>query len=179
MDELRHPAAADSTVVGRAARGDERAFAGLMRAHHAPMARVAYVITGNYDVAADAVQAAWSVAWRKLATLRDPAAIRPWLVAIAANEARLAVRRDRHRTVRELAVGFGAAPADPADRISVVDLRRAMQQLNADDRTLLALRYVAGLESAEIASHLNLSASGVRSRLSRLLERLRLELDDA
>lgn len=172
-------ATAEDSVVDRAASGDERAFAALVGAHHTSMMRVAFVIAGNADVAGDAVQSAWSIAWRKLGRLRDPDAVGSWLVAIAANEARLAVRRDRHRTVRELAVTFGEPAADPGDRIGVVDLRRAMQALSADDRTLLALRFVAGLESAEIAGYLHLSASGVRSRLARLLERLRLELDHA
>ena len=36
----------------------------------------------------DAVQAAWPIVWRKLRTLRDPAKLRPWLVTVAANEAR-------------------------------------------------------------------------------------------
>jgi RNA polymerase sigma-70 factor, ECF subfamily len=165
--------------IDESAGGDELAFAGLVQAHHASMARVAYVIAGDADLAADAVQAAWVVAWRRLETLRDRSAIRSWLVAIAANEARLAVRRQRRRTVRELAVALDGTPTDPGEQIAVVDLRRAMQALDPDERTLLALRYVAGLDSGEIATHLHLSASGVRSRLSRLLERLRLELDHA
>jgi DNA-directed RNA polymerase specialized sigma24 family protein len=44
---------------------------------------------------------------------------------------------------------------------------------------LLALRFAAGLDSSQIAEQLGLSASGVRSRLSRLIERLRLDLDHA
>jgi len=167
------------SIVGRAAEGDERAFALLVRAHHESMLRVAFVIVGDRDVAADAVQNAWSVAWRRLGTLRDPRAVRSWLVAIAANEARLSLRRQRRRTVVELAMTPGGGAGDPWDRIAVVDLQRAMRHLSADDRTLLALRFVAGMESGEIAMHLHLSASGVRSRLARLLERLRTELDHA
>jgi RNA polymerase sigma factor (sigma-70 family) len=51
--------------------------------------------------------------------------------------------------------------------------------LPPDDRRLLALRYVAGLDSTQIATHLGLSASGVRTRLARLLDRLRVDLDHA
>jgi DNA-directed RNA polymerase specialized sigma24 family protein len=38
------------------------------------------------------------------------------------------------------------------------------------------MRYVAGLDSSEIARQMGISASGVRSRLARLLERLREDL---
>jgi RNA polymerase sigma factor (sigma-70 family) len=119
------------------------------------------------------------VAWRRLGTLRDHAAVRSWLVAIAANEARLIVRGRRRRAVVELSMTVADPGHDPGDRIEVVDLQRAIRHLSADDRALLALRFVAGLDSLEIAHHLHLSASGVRSRLSRLLERLRKELDHA
>jgi len=70
-----------------------------------------------------------------------------------------------------------AGAADPADDINVVDLEHALRSLGADDRRLLALRFAGGLDSNEISQHLGLSASGVRSRLSRLIDRLRSELE--
>jgi RNA polymerase sigma-70 factor (ECF subfamily) len=169
-------------TVRLAAAGDEDAFARLVATHHAPMARVAYAITGDAAAAADAVQAAWATAWRRLGTLRDPSSVRGWLVAIAANEARQVVRRDRGRQVVDISGlldGGAGAGGDPADRIVTVDLARALRGLNGNDRALLALRFVAGLDSTQIATHLGLSPSGVRSRLSRLIERLRTELDHA
>lgn len=171
--------AVDRTVA-LAATGDEAAFARLVAEHHAAMARVAYVIVGDADQARDAVQSAWALAWRRIGSLRDPAQVRPWLVAIAANEARQLLRRRRARPVVDISAALDRHRAgDPADRIETVDLARALARLAPDDRALLALRFVAGLDSTEIASQLGLSASGVRSRLARLLERLRTELDHA
>ena len=69
--------------------------------------------------------------------------------------------------------------ADPAGRIEVVDLKRAVAKLSARDQDLLAMRFAAGLDSSEIGAQAGMSASGVRSRLARLLEHLRTELDDA
>jgi RNA polymerase sigma factor (sigma-70 family) len=66
---------------------------------------------------------------------------------------------------------------DPGDRIAVIDLARALRGLKPEERALLALRFAAGMDSAAIATHLGLSPSGVRSRLSRLIERLREDLD--
>jgi DNA-directed RNA polymerase specialized sigma24 family protein len=42
--------------------GDRPAFARLVRTYHRPMERVAYVITGEGQLAQDAVQSAWLVA---------------------------------------------------------------------------------------------------------------------
>jgi len=60
--------------------------------------------------------------------------------------------------------------------VDIVDLDRVLRGLKAEDRSLLAMRYAAGLDSAEIARQLGMSASGVRSRLARLLQRLREDL---
>lgn len=165
------------TTVRRAADGDASAFARLVTAHHASMARVAYVICGDPEVTQDVLQAAWTIAWRRLRDLRRPDQVRAWLVAVAANEARQAVRRRRTIRVVDLSEAFGAVGGDdPADAIGLVDLQRALRGLGAEDRALLALRYVAGLDSIEIAAQLGGTASGIRSRLSRLLDRLRSEL---
>lgn len=178
MTDLAIVDSALDATVRLAASGDQVAFARLIEAHHASMARVAYAITGDREAAADAVQVAWSTAWRRLGSLRDASQVRAWLVAIAANEARQVLRRQRQRTVVDISrVADTATADDPGARISEVDLARALRGLDPDDRTLLALRFAAGLDSSAIADQLGLSASGVRSRLARLLDRLRVELD--
>jgi RNA polymerase sigma-70 factor (ECF subfamily) len=167
-------------TVSAAASGDEQALARLIAAHHSPMVRAAFVVTGDAATAREAAQNAWSIAWTRLGSVRDPARIREWLVAIAANEARQLARRSQRRQVREIRVdGFDPVAGDPAEDIDQVDLVRALAGLSLDERRLLALRYVAGFDSTVIASRLGMSASGVRSRLARTLERLRRELDGA
>lgn len=167
------------SIVERAAHGDEVAFARLVAAHHADMVRVAYVICGqDPDTAQDAVQAAWMIAWRKLGTIRDPGCVKGWLVAVAANEARRLVARQHRRVLTELKVE-AADPAgrDPSADIDRVDLVNALGHLKPEDRMLLALRYVAGFDSTEIAGRTGRSPSGTRARLGRLFERVRGELE--
>jgi DNA-directed RNA polymerase specialized sigma24 family protein len=71
------------------------------------------------------------------------------------------------------------AGPDPASALDALDLRRALAHLAPEDRSLLALRYVAGLDSSEIATLTRRSASSLRSHLAALLARLRRELTDA
>ena len=81
--------------------------------------------------------------------------------------------------VVELAVADAAVSAnDPAARATDIDLMNALARLDPDDRALLALRYVAGFDSTELARATGRSASGTRARLARLLDRLRTELRD-
>jgi len=167
-------------AVAQAIAGDEVAFARIVRAHHGDMTRVCFVICGDLDLADEAVGAAWPIVWRKLGTLKDPARLRPWLVSVAANEARQLLRRRRRRTVVELSMGDarGEGSLDPAGRTADIDLANALARLDPDDRALLAFRYVAGLNSTELANATGRSASGTRARLARLLGRLRTELGD-
>lgn len=168
-----------TAALQQAVAGDEAAFARIVAAYHADMIRVAYGICGEPDLALDAVQAAWLIAWRKLRTVRDPERLRSWLVAVAANEARHVVRRRRPGRVVELELAPPDADApDPAAEIRRLDLVNALRRLKADERSLIAMRYGAELDSTEIGSLLGISASGVRARLSRLMGRLRKELDD-
>ena len=170
---------APGSLVSLAAGGDEAAFTQIVAAHHDDMVRVSFVVCGDLDLADEAVAAAWLIAWRKLRDLREPGRIRPWLVSIAANEARQAVRRRRRRGVMELAMADSALPpGDPAARAADIDLINALARLDPDDRALLALRYVAGFDASELARATGRSASGTRARLARLLGRLRTELRD-
>jgi RNA polymerase sigma factor (sigma-70 family) len=171
-------ASAVGSTVRLAAQGDEAAFTRLVSEHRVAMSRVAFVICGDPETTRDAVQAAWSIAWRRLHTLRDPGQVRAWLIAIAANEARQAVRAQRRRPVVDISESLQTADrGDPAETIGLVDLQRALAQLKPDDRRLLALRFVAGFDSTEIARLTGLSASGVRSRLARIIDRLRTDID--
>jgi RNA polymerase sigma factor (sigma-70 family) len=174
------------SMVASAATGDEVAFARIVAAHHDDMARVAFVVCGDVELAQDAVQAAWPKVWAKLGSVRDPARLRPWLVSIAANEARQLARGRNRRRVREITVdaevdrevAFGGRQPDPADRAGALDLARALAAFDDADRTLIALRYAAGLTSDEIGLAIGMTGGGVRARLARLLDRLRKELGD-
>src|SRR5262245_36244808 len=100
------------SIVERAIAGDEIAFAGIVAAHHEAMARIAYFVCGDLEIAEEAEQSAWAVAYSRLGDLRDPERLRPWLMSIAANEARQIARSRRRRSVRELYVVDPAQPPD-------------------------------------------------------------------
>jgi RNA polymerase sigma factor (sigma-70 family) len=87
------------------------------------------------------------------------------------------VRRRRRVSVLDLSDELALTDNTATNEwLELVDLQRALRGLKPDERALLAMRFAVGLESAEIARELGMSASGVRSRLARLLERLRVDL---
>lgn len=165
-------------AVGLAVAGDEAAFARIIHAHHDDMTRVCYVICADLDLADEAVQGAWLIVWRKLHSLRDPTLLRPWLVSVAANEARQLMRRRRRTRIVEIDVSTASGQGDPLGQVGDLDLANALARLDPDDRALLALRYVAGFDATELGRATGRSASGTRARLARLLAGLRKELRD-
>lgn len=166
-------------VIASAAAGDEWAFARLVSAFHGEMVRTCLVVTRDQAIADEAAQAAWSIAWHRLGSVREPARIRAWLVSVAVNEARQLMRKRRRRSLLEIPVATEDRPGglDPATGVAFMDLQGAVERLGAEDRALLALRYVAGFDASELSRALGVSPAGVRQRLKRLLDQLRAELD--
>ena len=176
----------EDELVERARRGDDAAFAALVRDHEEIAFRTAYLIARSAADAEDAVQAGLTKAWRALGRFRAGAQFRPWLLAIVANEARNRRRgegRREHLAVRaahELPSG-GAAPSPEGSALAAEErasLLAALERLGDDDRLVLSCRYLLDLGEEETARVLSLRRGTVKSRTSRALERLRAELGD-
>ena len=167
-------------VIASAAAGDEVAFARIVAAHHEDMRRVCVFVPRDEALADDAVQTAWTIAWRKLASVREPERLRPWLVSVAVNEAKKLLKKKQRRAEVEVAadVSFVAGGRDPASTIDAIDALAAMDRLDPEDRALRAMRYAVGFDATELSMAIGLSPSGTRTRLERLLTRLRQELRD-
>lgn len=180
VSELTIGSTTVATTVAQAAAGDADALAQIVALHQDDMSRIAFVICGDVELAQDAVQSAWPLAWRKLGSVRDPDRLRSWLMSVAANEARQLMRRRRRHLIVEISrVETTGGHDDPGFDARTLDLSVALRRLSPEERTLLALRFVAGFDATEIGRAMGMSPSGVRSRLSRLLSRLRAELNDA
>src|SRR5688572_2211243 len=93
-----------SALIASAAAGDAAAFSSIVNSNHEDMRRVCVVVAGDQGIADEAVAAAWSIAWRKLGSVRDPARLRPWLVSVAVNEARQLLRARNRRALLEVPV---------------------------------------------------------------------------
>lgn len=168
----------DRATLNAAASGDEAAFSRIVAAYNDDMLRVCFVITRDADLAADAVQEAWTIAWSRLSGVRELDRLKSWLVAVAANEARQLMRGQRREIVNDEVVEATPAQSLPGSTVwsGRVDLRNALARLSPDDRALLSLRYVGGLDSTELSEFTGLTPSGTRARMQRLLAVLRDEV---
>jgi RNA polymerase sigma-70 factor (ECF subfamily) len=119
----------------------------------------------NPSEAEDAVQEAALRAWRRRGNRRPNTDLRPWFLAIVANQCR-EVRRGRWAAVLRFADPPAGVTAG-GDREGLLDLRRALLGLPRDARLALVLRYYVDLPIDEVAAVLNCSVDAAKSRVRR------------
>jgi RNA polymerase sigma-70 factor (ECF subfamily) len=180
---------AEDRLVERARLGDGSAYEALVRSYRGLAFRTAYLITGDAADAEDAVQEAFVKAHRGLADFRTGAPFRPWLLRIAANEARNRHTSNSRRAALaqraaddaggggDRSIAGQAVSLSPEDEVlrreRAAALRAAVNGLRAEDRLVIAGRYFLDLSEAEMADVLGLPRGTIKSRLSRALARLR------
>jgi RNA polymerase sigma-70 factor (ECF subfamily) len=156
----------------------------LCRRYSPSVCRFAAMVSSNPTDADDLAQDALLRAVRAIRTY-DPARGSPetWLWRIVVNTARdSARRRERARWLIER-LAF-AAPRESQSveaavltRLRDADLHAQIRLLPHRDRTLLALRYGAGLDTDEVGAAVGLSPDSAGKAIRRALARLRARLE--
>src|SRR5712691_5252354 len=160
--------------------------------------QVIYGLTGDWHESQDLTQDTFLAAFKAIEAARQASSgnfhAKAWLMQIAANNARMSLRRrrlvrfvpfaalrqeeqddhddelvgERPAPVQPAGYGMDGATQDPADLIAERDaVQRAMNQLPEPLRLCLVLSVVGGLPSYQIARVLGLGEAAVRQRLSR------------
>ena len=143
----------------------------------------AYVVTllRSRSAAEDVTAQAFERAFRKARTY-DPAkgGPRAWLFGIARNAALDELRRGKRiATLVAEPADAAATPDEAAERaLERAAVRNALAGLPPRDREIVALKFHAGLDNAEIAAVLGVSASNAGTQLHRAMTKLRRSLDD-
>lgn len=172
----------DAEAVTRSLAGDLAAYEALV-ARYSALAHRTAVMLGAGDEAEDVVQEAFVKAYRHLASFRNDAPFRPWLLRIVANETHNLTRSRNRRS--ELTVRLGAqapitAPDDPEGSAVASDRRgrllEAVRKLPDREREAVVCRYFLQLSEAETAQVLDCPVGSVKSRTHRGLARLREEV---
>jgi len=157
-------------LLERAKAGDGLAFEELLAPVLDPAFRLAMTMLNDRTAAEDAVQESALKAWRKLDRVRAGSPLRPWFIAIVANECRTA-RRSRWWRVQRLA---DLMPAGRQQRLEErIDLDRALEGLAHQHLLVLSLYYHLDLGIEEVARVLGCSEGAARQRLHRALVALR------
>lgn len=124
----------------------------------------------------DLVQDTVTTIWRRLDSYQGMASLETWAYRFCrfelANRRRARGRRPKHVSVE----GWDT-PAEPEDAVLEYDhVHRALDGLEPEESVLIRLKHYEGLSFDEIARHLGLPSSTLKSRYYRGMERLRTQL---
>lgn len=134
--------------------------------------RMAFSYVHNEADAMDIVQEAAYKAILKSDTLKKTEYVDTWLCRIIINEAFSLLRQKR-----EMA-DIDETQITHQDNYENIDLRKAIEELNPKDRTIVTLRFFEEKRLEEIAEILNENLSTVKSRLYRVMSKLKIALSE-
>jgi RNA polymerase sigma-70 factor (ECF subfamily) len=178
-------------LVERVRAGDVDAYGQLVRMYDRRVFRIVNHITQNREDSEDVVQDAFLKAFQNIDRFQGNSKFYTWLVRIAVNEALMKLRkRKTSRTVSmddDVETEEGSIPREFADwspdpeqmygsEETADILKKAIQGLPPNFRTVFVLRDVENLSTEETAQALELSVPAVKSRLLRARLQLRERL---
>ncbi|MCU0310821.1 MAG: sigma-70 family RNA polymerase sigma factor [Acidimicrobiales bacterium] len=170
----------EASLVEAARDGDEAAFTTLFRHWFDPCFDLAQRIVHDDDTAAEVAQETFLVAWRQLATLRDPSAFGGWVLRTSRNKALNRLERERRSTPVDRDEHPALAGLEAAgDVAGEVDARAhqdllwaAAAALGERDASVLDLHLRHGFDAAEIAEALDVTTNNAHQLLFRMKGRL-------
>ena len=164
----------DERLINEAIAGSREAFAELYGSYKDRLYRYALYRLGSPEEAEDAVSECVLAAWKSIGSLRSSRAFGSWIFRILSNccasriKDAISSRENIGRAIREC--GFTPEGSSPS---LAVEMNEALAKLSGQEREIVLLSVIAGMNSSEIADQTGLPAGTVRSKLSRSLAKMR------
>ena len=149
----------DLRLARGCAEGDSSVFAELYRSHSDRMKSIAYNHLGTVADAEDAIQETFLKIHRAAATYSGEAAFTTWIYRILVNTC-YDVLRKRQRRIQESPIDdviVTERAAGTIDEIKRMELRRLLNELPEQRRTVFMLFEIEGMTHAEIAGVLDIT----------------------
>ncbi len=161
-----------SADVKLAMKGSTEAFARLYALVYKDLYHVALYSLRNSHDACDAVSDTVLDAFCSIGKLRDEKAFRSWIMRILS-----AKIKHKQREYFDVAEEF-CEENEPQSLFEYgnIELKQAVEELEPQSRLILSLSVIEGYTSEEISEICGINANTVRSKLSRIKRRLKLEL---
>ena len=171
----------DLAILRKAQRGDERAFAIIVRTYETPVYNYVLRLTnGEKALAEDLTQEVFLRVFQGLPKFSLRCKFTTWLFQVTKNrvldELRAVERRPRATVELEDAPHLEVVDA-PFERLEAIDaVWRAVENLNVDLKMALLLRDVVGLSYTEIADALEITLATVKWRIYKAREEVQAVL---
>lgn len=180
-EDLLPAPAKDVRLEGRDAR---RRLDELFKQHSAFLARLVFRLLGREDEVDDVVQDVFVSLFRNMKTIRQPEAIRAWLVttAVRISRRRLRVRRigfllRRSQRVDPMAIALEAHGSAPEDRLALWTVHRTLGKLSVNARIAWVLHHLELQGIEDVARSIGCSKATAKRRIADAQSELKKALD--
>jgi RNA polymerase sigma-70 factor (ECF subfamily) len=175
--------ATQPTLVQRAQRGDEEAFAALFHSHRNRVYSVCLRMTSNVAEAEDLTQDAFLQVFRTIGNFRGDSAFSTWLHRVAVNTV---LMKRRRKSPAMFSLDEPVSPDSPSQRLELgkndpdltgaidrISLLRAIQGLPPGCKQIFGLHAVQGYQHDEIAELLDCTVGNSKSQLHKAKRKMR------
>jgi RNA polymerase sigma-70 factor, ECF subfamily len=167
-------------VARRQLSAEKRSFASVAEEHLDDVYRFLVYLTKDMNTADDLTAETFSRAlmtWNRFDERRGSA--RTWLCQIARSTALDHFRSEERRRKREQAYAASEPVSEDRDAFVALSppLRRALDELSAADREVIALRVILDLDGEAAARVMGIGRTACAMRLSRALKKLEEKVD--
>ena len=171
----------DDGVLRKAQRGDERAFAIIVRSYQTPVFNYVLRMVGDRSLAEDLTQEVFLRVYQGLPRFSSRSKFTTWLFQVTKNRVLDEFRATERRPRVVVDVDDMAQPLEvvdaPFERIEAIDaVWRAIEHLTLDLKMALLLRDIVGLSYGEIADALEVTLATVKWRIWKAREDVQLAL---
>lgn len=135
---------------------------------------IAYSYTQNKEDAFDIIQESIYKAFKMVSSLKQPEYIKTWFYKILIHTAVDLIRKNKKYIL--LDEPYMTVEKSYCDRYEDIDLKKILDNLPHEQRTIIILRYFEDLKLQEIADILNENLSTVKNRLYKALKNLKFEI---
>ncbi len=161
-----------SADVKLAKKGSTEAFSRLYETVYKDLYHIALYSLRNTHDASDVVSDTVLDAYCSIDKLKQPEKFRSWIMRILSAKIKRK-QKEYFNTTEELNEDFPEINNFDYDS---VELKEALNKLDSESRLMLSMSVLGGYTSDEISEICDVKSGTVRSKLSRIKEKLRLEL---
>jgi len=148
-------------------------FDAFFEESHARLVSGLVLMTGDREVAAEAVAEAIARAWEQVRRGHEIENLEAWIRTVALNCARRTFRRRAsERRAHERVVGEHHVASQAGDAADFDHVQKVLECLPRRERDVAVMRYIFGLQVAEIANELGLSPGTVENYLHHAKQKL-------
>lgn len=164
----------EKELVLMAKNGNIKAFCLLYDKYKKKLYNYAYYKLGNADDAEDVVQDCVMTAFESIHQLKKADAFHSWIFRILYCGCTAAIKEQiQKRNMDDIDDYRNISSLDNEIAIEHTELKAALSILSEDEKNIVLLSVVAGLQSKEIAKISGYTAGNVRQKLSRSLAKMK------